>query len=117
ISTPASLEGALSPHFYLRYPELDGASVAYRFFWFMIKGGASSNKALWFIPMITIIYLAAPIFMQFVKRPRLYVLLIALVPFSLLAHRDASPNLDTLGLTLYYLPAYLLGMWTSQYRK
>lgn len=116
IATPASVEGALNPHFYLRYPEIAGTPVVYRFFWFMIKGGASSNKALWFIPMITIIYLAAPIFMQFVNRPRLYLLLVALVPLSLLAHRDASPNLDTLGLTLYYLPAYLLGMWTSQYR-
>jgi peptidoglycan/LPS O-acetylase OafA/YrhL len=116
IASPAAIEGAVSGRIYGRYPQLDDASVIYRFFWFMIKGGAGANQALWFIPMIMIFYLAAPIFIQFIKRPQLYLLLIVLVPLSLLAHRDAYPNLDTLGLALYYFPAYLVGMWTSQYQ-
>lgn len=116
IATPAAVQGAVSARIYGRYPQLNGTSEIYRFFWFMIKGGAGANQALWFIPMITIFYVAAPVFIQFISRPQLYLLIVVLVPVSLLAHRDAYPNLDTLGLALYYLPAYLVGMWTSQYR-
>ena len=101
---------------YGQYPQLNGTSAVYRYLWFMIKGGAGNNKALWFVPMITFFYLAAPLFMQFIRRPRLYLLLIVLIPLSAFAHRGAAPNLDTLGLTIYYLPVYLLGMWASQYR-
>jgi peptidoglycan/LPS O-acetylase OafA/YrhL len=116
IAAPAAVEGAMTVRIYQHYPQLDDTSVIYRYFWFMIKGGAGANQALWFIPMIMIFYIAAPVFMQFIRRPQLYLLLIVLVPLSLLAHRDAYPNLDTLGLALYYLPAYLCGMWMSQYR-
>ena len=116
LATPSALEGAFAAHVWRQYPQLDGSSAIYRYLWFMIKGGAGNNKALWFVPMITLFYLAAPLFMQFIKRPKLYLVLIALVPLSVLAHRGAAPNLDTLGLSVYYLPVYLLGMWASQYR-
>ena len=97
-----------------RHPELAGTSEAYQVGWMLIKGGATFNYSLWFIPMITLFYLAAPVLIQFVHHPRLYAVLVVLVPLSMLAHR--ANELDTLGIALYFLPAYIAGMWASHHR-
>ena len=52
LSTPSALEGAFAQHVYRQYPQLVGTSAVYRYLWFMIKGGAGNNKALWFVPML-----------------------------------------------------------------
>lgn len=97
-----------------RFPQLAGTSEGYRAVWLLLKGGATINYPLWFIPMITVFYLAAPVFIQFVRRPRLYWVLVVLIPLSMLAHR--SDELDTLTIAVYFLPAYLAGMWASHHR-
>lgn len=81
------------------------------------KGGASINYPLWFIPMITVYFLLAPAFMVFVRHPRLYWLLVLMIPTSLLAHRPPFPNLDLFHLCVYYLSAYVTGMCCSQFRE
>jgi probable poly-beta-1,6-N-acetyl-D-glucosamine export protein len=83
--------------------------------WIMVHGGPTFNYPLWFIPMIALFYLAAPVFIQFLRHPRLYLLLVVAVPFSMLAHRP--PELDTVAIALYFLPAYVAGMWASQFRS
>lgn len=94
--------------------ELGGTSVGYQAAWMLLTGGGTFNYAIWFVPMIALYYLAAPLFMQFVARPQLYLLAIVLVPLSMLAHRP--PEVDTPAIALYFLPAYLLGMWASHAR-
>ena len=100
------------------YPQLTGSSTFYQIIWFYVKGGAHINFPLWFIPMIFLFYIAAPIFMEFKKSPKLYWLLpVFFIPVSLLAHRPEFPNLDVIHSCIYYLSAYLLGMFASQFRQ
>lgn len=115
VSIPAVAITLLFTDLPARFPELAGTPTAYQAGWLLVKGGATFNYPLWFIPMITLFYLAAPVFMLFLRRPRLYAVLVVLIPLSMLAHR--SDELDTLTIALYFLPAYLAGMWASQYRE
>ena len=94
--------------------ELGGTSPAYQAAWMLVTGGGTFNYAVWFVPMITLFYLAAPLFMQFVRHPRLYLVVVPLVPLAMLAHRP--PEVHTPAIALYFLPAYLLGMWASHER-
>lgn len=115
ISAPAVIYSVIELNPVGEYPELAGTSPGYQVAWFYLKGGASFNYPLWFIPMIALFYLAAPLFIQFVRHPRLYLVLVVLVPLSMLWHRTSE--LDTLSMALYFLPAYLAGMAASQYRE
>ena len=100
------------------YPQLTGTSTLYQIFWFYFKGGAHINFPLWFIPMISLFYLAAPLLIKFKENPKLYYLLpLVLIPISLFAHRPDFPNLDVFHSAIYYLSAYVLGMFASQYRQ
>jgi hypothetical protein len=116
MAAPSVLISSLVPSFYHEYPALEGRGFVFRAGWFLINAGAGLNRALWFIPMITLFYLAAPLLMFFVRYPRLFLLVPPLVIVSAFAHRDAYPNLDILGLAFYYLSAYLAGMWASHQR-
>lgn len=115
VSLPAVLYTVRFTDATTRHPELAGTSAAYQAGWMLVKGGATFNYSLWFIPMITLFYLAAPLLIQFVHHPRLYAVLVMLIPLSMLAHR--SGELNTFGIALYFLPAYLAGMWASHHRE
>jgi len=115
ISTPAVLY-ALHGHPTDTFPQLDHTSSLYQALWLYTKGGAHINYPLWFIPMITVYFLLAPAFMLFVRQPRLYWLLLLMIPTSLVAHRPPFPNLDLFHLSVYYLSAYVTGMCCSQFR-
>jgi probable poly-beta-1,6-N-acetyl-D-glucosamine export protein len=117
MASPAVVESALNPNVYGQYPQLAHTSAPYRLGWFLVNAGAGINRPLWFVPMITLFYLAAPLFMLFVRYPRMFALLGVLIPLSLFAHRAAYPNLDILALSVYYLSAYLAGMWASHERS
>jgi probable poly-beta-1,6-N-acetyl-D-glucosamine export protein len=115
VSLPAVLYTVRFTDAETRYPELAGTADAYQVGWMLIKGGATFNYPLWFIPMITLLYLAAPVLIQFVHHPRLYAVLVVLIPLSMLAHR--ANELDTFSIALYFLPAYITGMWASHHRR
>jgi hypothetical protein len=117
ISTPAVLYTLLRDHPSITYPQLDHTSELYQAMWLYAKGGAHINYPLWFIPMISIYFLLAPAFMVIVRQPKLYWLLVLLIPSSLLAHRPPFPNLDLAHLCVYYLSAYIMGMCCSQFRS
>lgn len=85
--------------------------------WHLAKGGAHVNFPLWYIPVIALFFLAAPLLMLFARRPALYVLILPLSVLAILLHRPPHPNLDTLRLVVYVLPAYLLGMACSQFAQ
>jgi len=67
----------------------------------------------WFIPMITLIYLSAPI-LKFVDRnPLLYMVLPILIGVAVFMGR---PTFAPLRSYLYFLPVYMMGMLASRYR-
>ncbi len=98
----------------MQYPQLAGHSLFYDIAWFYIKGGAHMDFPLWFVPMIALYFLAAPAFSYVIKHPFLYWAILPLFVVSALLHRPQFPNLDTLHVALYLLPAYLLGMWSCR---
>ena len=116
ISVPALVHDVLLNDPVAIWPQLAGTSWPYQVGWFLLKGGAGLNFPMWFIPMIALYYLAAPLFMQFVRRPALYWLLPVLVVVSLLIHRPAHDRLDTLHQAAYYFSAYVAGMAISHFR-
>jgi surface polysaccharide O-acyltransferase-like enzyme len=114
VSIPAVLYTVRFTELEVRYPVLAGTSPIYQAGWLLVKGGATFNYSLWFIPMIALFYLAAPLLIQFVHHPRLYLLLAVLIPLAMSMHR--SDELNTLAIAVYFLPAYLTGMAASQFR-
>ena len=70
---------------------------------------------LWFIPMICLVYLAAPLLKVMDERPSLYW---ALVPLTVLAFYIGRPddNQNPLQAFVYYLPCYTVGMLVCHYR-
>ena len=99
-----------------KFPQdLDGTSALYQALWFLAKGSIVINYALWFVPMMTLFYLAMPLFSFMARHPRLYLVLVALIPLSLFLHRVTE--LDTAWMALYFLSAYITGMWASHARE
>ena len=84
---------------------------------YYLVGGAHVNYPYWFIPMIALFYLAAPVFMQFIKHPKLYFLLGILIPISILVHRPPWPHLNPVHNAIYFCSAYMLGMVCSQFKE
>ena len=97
------------------HPDLQGTSLVYRIGWLYINGGATINYALWYIPVIAIYYLAAPLFLFVDRRPYLYHSLWLLIPLSTVAHRPTYTGGHDLQLALYFLSSYVLGMYCSHY--
>lgn len=70
---------------------------------------------LWFVPTITLFYLAAPLLLWADRHmPRLYWLILPLLVLSTWLGRD-GPN-GPIDKAIYLLPAYLLGMAFSHYK-
>jgi probable poly-beta-1,6-N-acetyl-D-glucosamine export protein len=108
VSAPAIVIyiGQLKHHSYLSDGFLDGAPayVATRF----LLTGAHLGP-LWFIPMMFVFYLLAPLFLRIVERRELIVALPLLFVFSELIGRP-DHNLGTLHVAVFFAPVYLLGM-------
>ncbi|HUO68841.1 MAG TPA: acyltransferase, partial [Gammaproteobacteria bacterium] len=117
VSLPAMLHRFLMEDPARLYPQIQGMPVWYQVLWYYVKGGAHMNFPLWFIPMITVYYLLAPVFQQISRHPRWFYLLVLLVPLSVAIHRQESPNLNLLHSTVYFLSAYVAGMWACRYSK
>lgn len=92
------------------------SSVFERIAYFYVYGGAQINYALWYIPVICIYYLVSPLLIAPVRRPWLYATLLVLLPVSALMHRPSYAHGHNLGLALYFLSAFIGGMFCSQYR-
>lgn len=71
---------------------------------------------MWFVPTITLFYLAAPLLLWIDKRmPRLYWLIVP--AFALSTYLGRSGPLGPIDKAIYLLPAYLLGMAFSHYKE
>jgi peptidoglycan/LPS O-acetylase OafA/YrhL len=117
ISVPAIVYSVFHKNPIDIYSQLAGTSKIYQVFWFYIKGGAHLNFVLWFIPMIAVYYLLAPSFVLLIKYPKLYFLILIALPLSLLVHRPDVPNLNLFHSSIYFLSAYMIGMFASQHRE
>jgi surface polysaccharide O-acyltransferase-like enzyme len=70
---------------------------------------------LWFIPMISVLYLAAPLLLAMDRRPSAYIVFFPLLGVAMLCHRPLPVN--HIGQAVaYFLPAYVAGMWFSHHR-
>lgn len=113
---PAVLLALFHENLIGKYPQLAHTSLLFRTLWLYANGGSLITFALWFIPVISIYYLASPALIQFTRFPRLYAVLLILLPFSVLGHRPIYEYGHNFQLAIYFLPVYLLGMLFSQYR-
>jgi surface polysaccharide O-acyltransferase-like enzyme len=69
----------------------------------------------WFIPMIAILYLAAPLLLALDRRPRAYWVLPPLLVAAMLCHRPIVLTHELHAL-IYFAPTYIAGMWLSRFR-
>ena len=82
---------------------------------FMVVTGAQLGP-LWFIPMIVLIYLAAPVFAFLQRSPLLVPVFVATLVIAYVLKR-APHNANTFHSFAYYLPVYLLGIMACRYEK
>lgn len=71
-------------------------------------------QPLWFIPMITLYYLIAPVLLYIDRHPKLYYTLIPLFILSLVVQRSVLS--DTIGMAIHFLSVYVFGMFLSRYK-
>ncbi|MEQ1761402.1 MAG: acyltransferase, partial [Vicinamibacterales bacterium] len=70
----------------------------------------------WFIPMIAVIYLLAPLWLWIDRRPWMYLTLPGLLSVTTIIHRPGGPEQIWHSL-LYFAPIYVYGMWFSRYKE
>lgn len=116
ISAPGIMLLLSKPYFLQENPELQGAPWWQQVAFLYVYGGSQLNYVLWFVPVMTTFYLLAPVFMRVLKRPGWFWLLIALIPLSVIEHRTRIQKYHHLQLELYFLSAYMTGMWAGLYR-
>ncbi|NLW32509.1 MAG: acyltransferase [Fibrobacter sp.] len=91
---------------------LMGESILTDIFFLEITG--SQWYHFWFIPMIVIFYLLAPLFNYITKHPKLYYGILLLLMISFFISRPQDNN-NPFHSFLYYLPVYLTGMVSCQF--
>ncbi len=72
-------------------------------------------QPLWFIPMISLYYLIAPVLLYIDRHPRYYYSLIPLFILSLVVQRSVLS--DTLIMAVHFLSVYVFGMFLSHYKE
>lgn len=80
----------------------------------MYLSGAQMPIPLWFVPMIALFYLAAPLFLWVDANPRRYWAIVPLLILASFVHRPQNHVMLRQSF-VYFLPVYLCGMWTSRY--
>lgn len=71
---------------------------------------------LWFIPMIAVYYLLAPVFVAIDRKPHWYWVIPPLILLASFSHRPQHQTHLNQSV-LYFLPVYLSGMFISHYRE
>lgn len=81
----------------------------------LLQGSAMTGY--WFIPMVILIYTVSPILVRIAKSHYLLIFCIAGLCISLIIHRPprGSNTIDIVQSFLYFMPIYMLGVWTSKY--
>ena len=70
----------------------------------------------WFIPVIFILQVLAPVLLAVDRRPRLYWIILPLTVSAMFCHRPLDVT-NIWHAFVYFAPAYIAGMWCSRYRE
>lgn len=82
--------------------------------YYMILHGAHLPQ-LWFVPMIAIFYIIAPLLLYIDRHPKLYYSLLGFIVVSLIVPRE--PFSDILKMFAHFFSVYLFGMFMSHYKN
>lgn len=117
VSIPAIAYSFLTSNPSDAYPNIAHLPTWLQVVWYFAVGGAHVNYPLWFIPMIIIFFMLAPLFKFIAQRPKLYWCILPLFILTDTIHREPFPLIDPIRQFIYFLPVYLLGMWACQFRE
>ncbi|MDP4254341.1 MAG: acyltransferase, partial [Bacteroidota bacterium] len=78
-------------------------------------GCGAHLQPLWFIPMIAIFYVAAPLFIYIDRHPKWYYILPAVCVVSWFVERE--PFSDIPKMFVHFFSVYVFGMFLSRYKK
>ena len=82
--------------------------------WFLVTGRAV--YAYWFIPMIIMVFILSPLINYLIKSQHLLHVILMLIPIAMIVHRPLQ-NMNPLHSLIYFLPIYLLGIYSSINRE
>ncbi|MCM5527272.1 acyltransferase [Parasegetibacter sp. NRK P23] len=101
------------PGYLLAYkPDFMALSGWEKFGFLYVTGG--HMQQFWFIPMIVIFYLLAPVFLYINRHPVWYWIILPLMVLSMYIGRD--PFSDIPRMFVHFLPCYIFGMFMSYKR-
>ena len=78
--------------------------------WYLITGKVIF--AYWYIPMAMLLFAVSPLINLIIRSGRVLESFLFLLPISLIIHRPIE-NLNALHSLVYFLPIYILGIWSS----
>lgn len=81
--------------------------------WYITRG--AHLQPFWFIPMIVLYYMLAPVLVYIDRHPRWYWVLVPLTAVSLLIDRGALSN--TFSMAAHFLSVYMFGAFISHYNE
>jgi Predicted acyltransferases len=94
------------------HPDFDSWGTLNKIAYFIFHG--AHLQQLWFVPMITIVYFLAPVLLYIDRHPKLYLVLLLLVPVSLIVPRE--PFIDIPRMFAHLISVYVFGMLLSHYK-
>ncbi|WP_153800381.1 acyltransferase family protein [Foetidibacter luteolus] len=97
----------------MEHPDFAAWTPAKQLGHYLLHG--SHMLQLWFVPMIAIFYLIAPVFIYIDRHPKFYWLLVPLLIISVAVDRHLLS--DTPRMFVHYISPYVFGMFASHYRK
>lgn len=80
---------------------------------YLLQGG--HLQPYWFIPMITLLYLLAPVLIYIDRHPKLYWVMVPLFVLSFVIERRALT--DTFRMLAHFTSIYVFGMFMSHYKN
>ncbi|RYG06012.1 MAG: acyltransferase [Chitinophagaceae bacterium] len=95
------------------YPDFTQWAMLKKLAYFIFTG--AHMQQMWFIPMIMIYYLIAPLLLWIDKHPKYYLVILPLIVVSLIVIRE--PFNEIFRMFFHFLSVYMFGMFMSRYRK
>ncbi|MBT9313468.1 acyltransferase family protein [Leptothoe kymatousa] len=82
--------------------------------WYLLTGNVI--LAYWYIPMAMLLFAISPLVNVVIQSGQLMPCIVGLMPISLIVHRPIE-NLNAVHSLIYFLPVYLIGIWSSIHYK
>ena len=82
--------------------------------WYLVTGRAV--YAYWYIPMIMLVFTISPIINMLIRSKYLPYVIIGLIPISTIVHRPVH-NMNPFHSLVYFIPVYLLGIYSSIHQQ